>query len=262
MIKLFNSEDTHHLSKYICWRVSWQGSVRMEREAGTERASTSSLMRRMRHRKDIAISGANAKVYDRQGRRYRQAEFRELAEQLAKWIPEDASILEVASGSGYLAIELHRLGRTHLIGTDISQDQVDIAAANAREAGVPIEFSVASVLDIPRPEGSFDFVLCFAAFKNFSDPAAALMEMRRILAPGGQVIIGDMYSDIPDQAIEEYLDGQNIRGLNRIVLRVIFRFLRKGAYSHAELDRLISGADFSSHEMTAEGIAFLLRLTK
>ena len=219
-------------------------------------------MRRMRRRREIAITGANAKMYDRQGRRYRQAEFHELAEQLGKWIPEDARILEIASGSGYLAIELHRLGRTHLVGTDISQDQVNIAAANARAAGAPIEFSVADVLDIPRPEGSFDFVLCFAAFKNFSDPAAALMEMRRILAPGGQVIIGDMYSDIPDQAIEDYLDGQNIRGLNRIVLRVTFRFLRKGAYSHPELDRLISGAGFSSHEVTAEGIGFLLRLTK
>jgi len=234
----------------------------MGREAGTERAGTSSLMRRMRRKKDIAITGANARMYDRQGRRYRQAEFRELAEQLAKWIPEDARILEIASGSGYLAIELHRLGRTHLVGTDISQDQVDIAAANARAAGAPIEFSVANVLNIPFPEGRFDFVLCFAAFKNFSDPAAALKEMRRVLSPGGQVIIGDMYSDIPDQAIEEYLDGQKIRGINRIVLRSTFRFLRKGAYSRAELDRLIAGAGFSSHEVAAEGIGFLLRLTK
>ncbi len=216
----------------------------------------------MRRRKDIAITGVNAKMYDRQGRRYRQAEFRALAEQLAKWIPEDARILEIASGSGYLAIELYRLGRTHLIGTDISQDQVEIAAANARAAGAPIEFSVANVLDIPRPERNLDFVLCFAAFKNFSDPAAALEEMRRVLAPGGQVIIGDMYSDISDRAIEEYLDGQNVRGINRIVLRGTFRFLRKGAYSHAELDRLISGAGFSSHEVTAEGIGFTLRLTR
>ncbi len=225
-------------------------------------AMGASAMRRWRRKRDVAITGWNARMYDRQGRRYRQNEFADLARQLAERIPAESRILEVASGSGYLAIELSRLGRTHVVGSDISADQVAIASENARRASVPLEFVVAGVQDLPFADSSFDFALCFAAFKNFRNPAGALGEIRRILTPGGSLIIGDMCSDIPDSAIEEYLDGQRIRGLNRIILRQTFRFLRKGAYSHTELQALIDGAGYSSHQLEEGGIGFSLTLTK
>ena len=231
-------------------------------EAAKDTAAGSSLMRRMRRNRDVAITGLNARMYDRQGRRYRQEEFRALAEQLAKRISEEKRVLEVALGSGYLAAELFRLGRTHIVGMDISADQVEIARANAREAGAALELVVGNVRNMPFADSSFDFVLCFAAFKNFQDPSAALEEMRRVLAPGGTVIIGDMFSDISNLAIEEYLDQQNIRGMNRFFLERTFRFLRKGAYSHEELRELIGRAGFSSHEIEEGGIGFTLQLNK
>lgn len=227
-----------------------------------ESASGVSLMRRMRRNRDVAITGLNAKIYNRQGRRYRQAEFRALAAQVAARIPAEARVLEIASGSGYLAIELSRLGRTRIHGTDISADQVAIAGKNAGEAGTSVEFSVADVRAIPFPDASFDYGLCFAAFKNFQDPAGALVEIHRVLVPGGTLIIGDMSSDIPNEAIEQYLDDQHIRGINRFLLRRTFRFLRRGAYSHAELSALIDEAPFRSHEIVDDGIGFTLSLTK
>ncbi|HUX13969.1 MAG TPA: class I SAM-dependent methyltransferase [Spirochaetia bacterium] len=232
-----------------------------EQKAGVP-AKSASTMRWWRRKKDVAITGWNAVMYDRQGRRYRQEEFGELARQLAQRITSEQRILEIASGSGYLAIELARLGRTRLVGSDISADQVAIATENARRASTPVEFVVAGVQKLPFADSSFDFALCFAAFKNFRDPAGALKEMKRVLAPGGSVIIGDMCSDIPDGAIEDYLDGQRIRGLNRIILGRTFRFLRKGAYSHAELQALIDGAGYSSYRMEEGGIGFSLTLTK
>ena len=38
---------------------------------------------------------------------------------------------------------------------------------------------------MPLPENTFDYLVCRAAFKNFSEPGAALGEMHRVLKPGG-----------------------------------------------------------------------------
>ena len=43
--------------------------------------------------------------------------------------------------------------------------------------------------------GSFDLIICRAAFKNFSEPLQALHEMHRVLKPGGKALIMDLRRD-------------------------------------------------------------------
>jgi ubiquinone/menaquinone biosynthesis C-methylase UbiE len=91
---------------------------------------------------------------------------KEYAKEVAS-IQDGCSVLEVAPGPGYLAIELARLGKYKIIGLDISKDYVEIARRNVKEAGVEVEFQQGSASDIPFPDNMFSFIVCTAAFKNF-----------------------------------------------------------------------------------------------
>ena len=84
--------------------------------------------------KGLGMEGAMARWYAKNtGKSIEQ--FRIEARALAAGLPENASILEVAPGPGFLAIELARLGTFQVTGLDISKTFVEIATENATEGG-------------------------------------------------------------------------------------------------------------------------------
>lgn len=97
--------------------------------------------------------------------------------------PRGAAVLEIAPGPGYTSIALARTGDYTVTGLDISSTFVEIARRNAADAGVPADFRLGNAATMPFRTGSFDFVLCCAAFKNFAEPVLALREMYRVLRP-------------------------------------------------------------------------------
>ncbi len=109
-------------------------------------------------------------------------EFKALARRIAKEIPRGSKVLEVAPGPGYFAIELAKLGSYRITGVDISETFVTIARANAAEAKVDVDFRRGNASGMPFDSETFDFLLCRAAFKNFTEPEQALREMCRVLA--------------------------------------------------------------------------------
>jgi ubiquinone/menaquinone biosynthesis C-methylase UbiE len=146
--------------------------------------STATRTRRKAY-KGIGMEGPIATWYAKNtGRDMR--EYRKIAQAVAGRLPGGSSVLEVAPGPGYLAIELAKLGDYRITGLDISKSFVRIARENARRAGVTIDFLRGGAAQMPFPDESFDFVVCRAAFKNFSDPVGALDEIHRVLRPGGK----------------------------------------------------------------------------
>src|SRR5271169_2752401 len=113
-------------------------------------------------------------------------EFQNLAKAIAGELPSRSRILEVAPGPGFLAIELARAGNFEVTGLDISKTFVEIARENAAREGMRIDFRQGNAAAMPFESGTFDRVICRAAFKNFAQPVAALKEMRRVLKPGGK----------------------------------------------------------------------------
>ena len=128
-------------------------------------------------------------------------EFRIDAARLAAAMRAGAEILEVAPGPGYLAIELAGLGFP-VAGLDISRTFVEIATQNAARAGANARFLQGDAAHMPFADGSFDYCVCRAAFKNFGDPEGALAEMHRVLRPGGAAYIIDLRSDASNAAID------------------------------------------------------------
>jgi len=188
---------------------------------------------------------------------------RKSASFIADRLKPGARVLEVAPGPGYLAIEIAKLGDYSVSGLDISHSFVRIAAENARKAGVSVDFRHGDAAHMPFPDESFDFVVCRAAFKNFSDPVGALNEIHRVLMPGGRSSIFDLRKDASPAAIDDEVAGMHMSALNAMLTRWTFRaVLLKNAYTREAMDTMVSQSRFAKGEIVQDGIGFELRLAK
>jgi len=212
--------------------------------------------------KDRPIEGRMAKWYaSNTGKMMTQ--FVELARRIAQQLPPNAQVLEIAPGPGYFAIELAKLGDFSITGVDLSQDLVNIAAANARQAGVRVEFKQGNASRLPVEDNSFDFLLCRAAFKNFGEPVKALQEMHRVLKPGGRAMIIDLRKHAPLPEINRAVDEMHLDAWNRWITKLTFRFLLlRTAYSRPQFDHMLAQSGFRGIDVKEEGIGFEITLTK
>jgi demethylmenaquinone methyltransferase / 2-methoxy-6-polyprenyl-1,4-benzoquinol methylase len=96
-------------------------------------------------------------------------------------------VLDVATGTGDLAIELRRrVGPTgDVVASDFSEAMLDRARAKAPD----IRFEWADALALPYPDGAFDAATVGFGARNFSDLARGVAEMARVVRPGGRVVI-------------------------------------------------------------------------
>lgn len=97
-------------------------------------------------------------------------------------LPQEARILDGGCGSGRNMVELARFGE--VTGVEISE----IGAEIARERDVG-EVHVCSLLDLPFAEASFDLATCLDVIEHLDDDVAALSELRRVVRPGGSLIV-------------------------------------------------------------------------
>ena len=191
------------------------------------------------------------------------AEFQALAHRLTKDLPADARILEVAPGPGYLSIELAQQGQYRITGLDISKTFVEIATENARRASLKIDFQQGNASAMPFPKDTFDFIVCRAAFKNFSQPAAAMNEMYRVLRPGGRALIIDLRKDASMNDIDTYIDGARLGWTNSLIYKLTFRYmLIPRAYSKQQFGEMAARSRFGTAEIEASGIGLEVTLVK
>ena len=193
------------------------------------------------------------------------AEFQALAERLAKKaIYPGSRILEVAPGPGYLAIEIAKRGRYAITGLDISKTFVEIAKANARRASVDIDFAHGNASAMPFADDTFDFIVCRAAFKNFSQPLEALNEMHRVLKPQGRALIIDLRKEASMDDIGAYIKDAKVGWANSLIYKATFRYLLiPRAYSKQQFTEIAASSRFSGvAESIESGIGFEITLRK
>jgi len=190
-------------------------------------------------------------------------EFVELARRISREIPQGSRVLEVAPGPGYFCIELAKLGSFDITGVDISHTMVKIATKKASEAGIHARFQQGSASNLPFPSGSFDFLLCRAAFKNFAKPVDALMEMCRVLLPGGRAVIIDLKRNASPEEISRGIDEMKLTRINGILTKLAFKtMLLKSAYTREEFEWMISGVGFSEVKIDENYMGFEITMRK
>ena len=97
-------------------------------------------------------------------------------------LPPGARILDAGCGSGRNMVELARRGS--VTGVEVSDTSVSLA--RARDAGEVIS---GSVLQMPFESASFDLGVCLDVIEHLEDDLAALRELRRVVVPGGPLLV-------------------------------------------------------------------------
>jgi ubiquinone/menaquinone biosynthesis C-methylase UbiE len=115
-----------------------------------------------------------------------------LARVVALAAPEpDWIALDVATGTGHTAFAVGEKVRK-VIATDLTPEMLRQADTLRASRGITnVSFEVADVHALPFAAGSFHLITCRRAAHHFSAIGHALDEMRRVLAPGGRVVIDD-----------------------------------------------------------------------
>lgn len=104
---------------------------------------------------------------------------------IKKWRP--TRLLDVASGTGDLALEIQdACPQCEVIASDFCAEMLVHAASRGMQQTL-----VADALNLPFADGEFDVVTVAFGLRNMADYPAALREMRRVIKPGGRLLILD-----------------------------------------------------------------------
>jgi ubiquinone/menaquinone biosynthesis C-methylase UbiE len=99
-------------------------------------------------------------------------------------------VVDIACGTGVVTrLAAQRVGVAGTVaGVDVNAGMLAVGRA-AAPAGMAIDWYEASAEDLPLPDEAFDVALCQLALQFFADKPAALREMRRVLTPGGRLLL-------------------------------------------------------------------------
>jgi ubiquinone/menaquinone biosynthesis C-methylase UbiE len=103
---------------------------------------------------------------------------------LLRWQPGE-KLLDIGCGVGLLFQALKPGPNGVAIGVDFSERALRLA----RQAHLPPSVCVAEAERLPLPAGLFNCVTCLGSLEHFSDPAAALAEMRRLVRADGRLLL-------------------------------------------------------------------------
>jgi SAM-dependent methyltransferase len=130
-------------------------------------------------------------------------------------------VLDVGCGPGIVTCALAaHAGRA--VGLDLTPAMIERARALAGERGVEVDWIVGDLRPLPFDDGSFDVVATRFVLHHLEDPAGALAEMRRVLAPGGALVVCDVTP--PEHAaaafneMERERDPSHVRALSEAEL--------------------------------------------
>ncbi len=117
---------------------------------------------------------------------------------LGEWTDEAPQrVLDVGCGTGVISLLLAGLGHD-VTGVDVAPAMLDRARAKARRAGLSVGFQRGDAEGLAVRDGAVDLVTARHLLWTLPDPAAAVEEWRRVVGPGGRILLIEGHWDHPD----------------------------------------------------------------
>ncbi|HMN95140.1 MAG TPA: methyltransferase domain-containing protein [Phycisphaerales bacterium] len=175
-----------------------------------------------------------ARGYDRRFARYSAATLGEAVSALGAEAP--GRLVDVACGTGMLVEAVRRRWpETPAIGVDLSAEMLEQAErrvpAGDGASGPPTQWRIGPAEALPLEEGAADTLTCTNAFHLVQRPVDALAEFRRVLVPGGRLVIVDWCADF-----------RSMRAL--LAALEVVRRQRRSAWTLDDLGAAVAGAGF------------------
>lgn len=107
-------------------------------------------------------------------------------------------VLDIACGPGLVSCDMAQMvgPHGHVTGIDISADLLVEAQQAASDRGISnVTFSQGNVYDLRLPENTYDFVYARFLFQHLEKPHEALLQIKKVLKPGGILVIVDIDDD-------------------------------------------------------------------
>ena len=139
-------------------------------------------------------------------------------------------VLDVATGGGHTALAFASLA-ARVVAFDVTEPMLHAARdfIGSRRPSTAVAFVAGNVEALPFREGAFDVVTCRIAAHHFADPALAMRQIARVLAPGGSLLLQDILGSDDAEAnafiteVERRRDPSHVKAYRRAEWNALLR---------------------------------------
>ena len=203
------------------------------------------------------------KAYDRISRMPMFGELRRMfVIELKKHSPA-GTLVDVGCGPGYLIAKIAKeIPNLHIIGVDVSDEMTVTASRNLASLGFGerVEFRRGDSLKLPFEDDSVDNIVSTLSLHHWANPKGAILEIYRVLKPGGQLLLEDFRRDprrlfywliaFRTKVAPSFLRTRALRRINEPMGSLL------ASYTPFELESLMSETPFAKMSIKA-GIGWL-----
>jgi demethylmenaquinone methyltransferase/2-methoxy-6-polyprenyl-1,4-benzoquinol methylase len=227
-----------------------------------------------KHERVEKMFTAIARKYDLNNRihsLWRDQVWRARAVQAAQ-LKGDEEVLDVACGTGDLAMAFYLANVKSVIGIDFTKAMLDLAIAKANDSKFDIDYRQGDAMQLDVPSNSVDVVSIAFGIRNVQHPHKAFAEFYRVLRKGGRLIVLEFST--PNNPIIRFFNNFYTKKLMPITATLIardtsgaYRYLPKSVESFIEPEELskeIDSAGFANVKQTPQtfGVCTITRAIK
>lgn len=154
------------------------------------------------------------------------------------------NILDIATGTGDLAIELAKTNPQKIYGIDIAEKMIEIGKQKiiSKKLENIISLQTADALNIPFEDNYFDIATCSFGVRNFENLFSGLTEIYRVLKPGGKLLILEFSN--PKNKIVKFFYNFYFHQILPFLGKKISKSKNAYSYLPASVEKFESGQEF------------------
>jgi ubiquinone/menaquinone biosynthesis C-methylase UbiE len=160
-------------------------------------------------------------------------------------------VIDVGTGPGRIPIALCQADpEIRVFGVDLAEEMLSRARANVAEAGLSrrVRFANADAKALSQPDASFEAVISNTIIHHIPDPELAIAEMARIVAPGGTIVVRDLYR--PDDLATLNHLVSTYAGDASVAARALFEASLHAALTLDEIQGMVRALDLPGAEVS------------